>query len=387
MANKKILGSGIIFVALIGTIVGIAIYNNYLNIFKEEGDRTITDFLGREIKIPNADDIEKIVGLESGCLRLLVYMEAVDLICGVEDIERNMDYGRPYIYAYPELTDLPSIGPQFGGDPELILGQEPDVIFITYETKEGADELQELTGIPVIVLGYGEDYGDLKTDYLYESLEIIGEVLDKEDRADDLIDYIESLFDDLDERTSNIPNNEKEWLYIGGIGHQGAHGITSTDTEYEPLKYINGKNSAETLPIADGHVFIDIEQLFQWENDHKLDYILVDGGGYDLCMQDLQNKTMGAGAGDLDCIRANPPRAIMTLPYNFYTVNFATVFVDAYYLGRRFFPANFSDIVYTNNAIYDDIYEEFLGKRVYNDMADYYSGGFHNITRFEIDNY
>ena len=104
-------------------------------------------------------------------------------------------------------------------------------------------------------------------------------------------------------------------------------------------------------------------------------------------MQDLQNKTMGAGAGDLDCIRANPPRAIMTLPYNFYTVNFATVFVDAYYLGRRFFPANFSDIVYTNNAIYDDIYEEFLGKRVYNDMADYYSGGFHNITRFEIDNY
>jgi iron complex transport system substrate-binding protein len=385
MVNKKILGSGIIFVALIGTIVGIAIYNNYLNIFKEEGDRTITDFLGREIKIPNADDIEKIVGLESGCLRLLVYMEAVDLICGVEDIERNMDYGRPYIYAYPELTDLPSIGPQFGGEPELILGQEPDVIFITYETEEGADELQELTGIPVIVLGYGEDYGDLKTDYLYESLEIIGEVLDKEDRADDLIDYIESLFDDLDERTRNISDNEKAWLYIGGIGHQGAHGITSTDTEYEPLKYINGKNSAEG--IADGHVFIDIEQLFQWENDHKLDYILVDGGGYDLCMQDLQNKTMGAGAGDLDCIRANPPRAIMTLPYNFYTVNFATVFVDAYYLGRRFFPANFSDIVYTNNAIYDDIYEEFLGKRVYNDMADYYSGGFHNITRFEIDNY
>ena len=87
----------------------------------------------------------------------------------VEDrmyIERNMDYGRPYIYAYPELTDLPSIGPQFGGEPELILGQEPDVIFITYETEEGADELQELTGIPVIVLGYGEDYGDLKTDYL-----------------------------------------------------------------------------------------------------------------------------------------------------------------------------------------------------------------------------
>jgi iron complex transport system substrate-binding protein len=384
MVNKKILGSGIILVALIGTIIGIAIYNNFLNFGDNLNKRTILDSLGRKVNVPDADNIIKIVGINAGALRLLIYMNSEDLVCGVEDIEKLYN-PTPYSFAYPELAGLPSIGPQFGGDPELILAQEPDVIFSTYLTIEDADELQQLTGIPVVNL----EYGDLDNgrNNFYNSLRIIGEVLGKGDRAENLIDDINNMIEDLNNRTKDIPDIEKEWCYVGGVSYYGLHGIKSTECQYTPLVFINGKNSAENVTY--GHAYLDIEQLFQWERvNHVLDYIIVDSGGYDICMLDLQNKTIGAGAGDLYCIQAIPPRAVMTLSYNWYATNYDTVFVDAYYLGKRFFPDQFSDLNYTDGNIYDDIYDNFLGVRVYEDVANANvpgHEGFHNITHTEID--
>jgi iron complex transport system substrate-binding protein len=393
MVSKKILGNGIFVTVLISAIVGMAIYNGYLNLedfFEDNSNkRTITDSLGRKVKVPDADDINRIVGIQPGSLRLLIYMKAENLVCGVEDIEKTMDYGRPYIYAYPELSDLPSIGSQFGGEPELILGQEPDVIFTTLETVGSADDLQELTGIPVIVLNYGEDFGDLQMDELYESLEIIGEVLDKEDRAEELINYMKDLIEDLNDRTKDISEGDKDWIYVGGIGKQGVHGITSTDCGYEPLEFINGKNSAESL--GDGYASIDVEELFDWEENGELDYILIDGGGYAGCITDLQDDSGIYGARLLKCIaEADPVRAIMVLPYNYYNPNIGNIFIDAYYLGKRFFPEPFNDLNYTDDKFYDAIYEEFLGKAVYDDMANCYVPGyegFHNITHAEINAY
>ena len=69
------------------------------------------DMLGRKVMVP--EKVEKIVGLRAGALRLLVYMDAIDLIAGIEEIERR-SY-RPYLLAHPELKELPIIGPSMGG--------------------------------------------------------------------------------------------------------------------------------------------------------------------------------------------------------------------------------------------------------------------------------
>lgn len=384
--QKKMVAGIIIAAVLIGSVVGIALLYNYINFDPQSNQRLVSDSLGRQVQLPAPQNITKIVAVQPGALRLLLYMQAEELVCGVEQIEKSMPIGRPYIYAYPELKDLPSIGPQFGGDPELIAGQEPDVIFTTYETVAGADELQALTNIPVVALDIGDDFGDLQLDEYYASLRLVGIILNKNERAEELISYINSLIEDLNDRTKNIASEDKPHVYVGGIGHQGAHGITSTDSQYEPLKFINGLNSASE--IGDGHAFIDLEQLFNWQEQDKLDYVLVDAGGYDLCMRDLKNNTAGLDAAELDCIQADPPRAIMTLPYNYYTTNVGTVFVDAYYLGKCLFPDQFNDLDYANNKVYDDIYKQFLGEGVYDDLANYYGhGGLHFITHEEINSY
>lgn len=371
------MGAAVLIV--ISVVVSLAFINGTFNYLGET--RTVQDQAGREVEIPT--NIEKLVAIQPGCLRLIVYMDAEDLVCGVEEVEKTPN-ARPYAFACPEMSELPSIGPIFGGDPELIVHQDPDIIFSTYTTADDADTLQELTGIPVVVLNFG-DLNEGKQDF-YDALNLLGDILQKKARAAQLINYVESLITDLDERTKNIEESEKEWIYVGGIGYRGAHGLESTECQYSPLEFINGKNSAQNLTT--GHAFIDMEQLFKWEDQGTLDYILVDGGGYSMCMSDLKNETGKYGPANLEVVKNDPPRLIMVLPYNWYTHNYATIFIDAYYLGKRFFPEQFNDVeIAGSDNIFDDIYESFLGEGVYDEMSDFYFGGFHNITHNEIETF
>ena len=85
----------------------------------------VKDMLGREVSVPK--EVKRVIGIRAGALRLLLYCGANDMIAGIEETERRP--GRLYMDAYPELKNLPVIGPAMGGDAELILKAKPDVIF------------------------------------------------------------------------------------------------------------------------------------------------------------------------------------------------------------------------------------------------------------------
>jgi iron complex transport system substrate-binding protein len=153
--------------------------------------RTLTDSNGRTNDIP--DTIEHAICSGSGCLRLLTYLGAQDRVVAVDDIEvrrRKFD-ARPYAIANPQFKKMPIFGEFRGHDnPELILTLEPQpqVIFKTYASSMGYDpqELQDKTGIPVVVLDYG-DLGD-KRPALYKSLRIMARAMGRERRAEEIIE-------------------------------------------------------------------------------------------------------------------------------------------------------------------------------------------------------
>lgn len=314
----------------------------------------IKDMLNRTVKIP--EKVNRVVGIEAGALRLLVYLECTDKIVGVEDIEQRGD--KPYNFAHPELASLPPIGPIHGGDAELIVAQEPDVIFWTYTTVGDADELQEKTGIPVVALGYGDL--DDNRDTFYEALRLIGKVMGKENRTEELIGYIDNTIKDLNDRTKDLTNNQKRKVYVCGIGYRGAHGILSTEPEYSPFAFVNANNVASELETE--HAFIDKEKLLEWNPE----IIFVDEGGYSLIMNDLKDEVYDS----IEAVKNGELYGVM--PYNWYATNFATVLADAYYVGKVLFPDKFSDVDPEKKA--DDIYQNFLGKGVYSDMKDKYGG-------------
>ncbi|WP_148883821.1 iron ABC transporter substrate-binding protein [Thermococcus aciditolerans] len=327
------------------------------------GTITVTDALGRTIEVPA--HVERVVAAGPGALRLVVYLNASDMVVGVEDFEKRYSFGRPYIIAHPELKELPSIGPGGPGklpDFEALIKLEPDVIFITYVDIKTADEIGEKTGIPVVVLSYGE-LATFDNEELFRSLELAGRILNREERAGEVIAFLKSAQEDLLKRTEGV---EPRSAYVGGIGYKGAHGIESTEAGYPPFAAVHAKNVADEL--GSGHKSIDVEKLLEWQPE----YIFIDEGGLKLVLDDYRKNPDFYNS--LSAVKEGNVYGI--LPYNFYTTNIGTALADAYFIGKVLYPERFKDIDPAEKA--DEIYRFLLGKPVYAVMADQF-GGFGSI--------
>lgn len=329
----------------------------------------VTDMAGREVSI-DKPVAERVVAVGPGALRLYCYVNGIDKIVGVEQIEKDNPTGRPYLLANPTLTDLPVIGP--GGpnnapDPEKILAVDPDVIFSTYTTdKASVDELQAKTGIPVVSLSYGE-LSAFDPD-AERSLKFIGKITGQEEKAEKVTAYIRSCQQDLKERTQDIPDSEKPSVYIGALSSRGTHGIESTQSQYSLFQAINAKNVADEVNKL-GSIMIDKEKLLEWAPD----MIFIDLAGYPMVQKDYRKnpkfyKTLSAvQKGDL----------YSQLPYNVYDTNIDTAIADAYFLGKVLYPEQFKDVDPEEKA--NEIYENLVGKKIYAQMAEDF-GGFGKLS-------
>ncbi|MFB6214264.1 MAG: iron ABC transporter substrate-binding protein [Candidatus Bipolaricaulia bacterium] len=320
---------------------------------------TIEDSLGRTVTVP--ENVERIVGVGAGALRLVVYLEATDLVVGVENFEKR-DEKRPYRLAHPELADLQSIGPIHGGDPELIVSASPEVIFWTYTTKGKANDLQMKTGIPVIGLNYGRPRPDARDDF-YSTLRLMGEILDREKRAEEVIGFMEEEIAGLRTKAEST-DKPGQSAYVGGIGYRGAHGIVSTEPSYPPFTFLGVDNVAGDLGMD--HAMISEEKLLQWDPE----YLFVDEAGLSLVKRDLKEPRFEG----LSAVESG--RVYGLLPYNYYTTNFGTVLADSYYIGKLIYPEAFKEIDPEKEA--GRIYEFLVGEEVYSRMEEIF-GGFGKI--------
>ena len=325
---------------------------------------TITDMAGREVMIPA--NVERIVCLGPGTLRLIVYLQAESSVVGVEDLEKRFPGGRPYWLAHPELTALPSCGP--GGvasinqrpDLETVLKLSPDVIFITYMDATLADEVQALLTIPVVVLSYG-DFSTFD-ETVYTALRLAGSIVGRSERAEAVVRSIEAWRQDLSRRTADVAG-ERPSVYVGGIGFRNVQGIESTQHHYPPLDWLNTENLARRVkPKSGSHLSVGKEMLL------KLDpsAVFIDGGGTTLVSADIKKHP-----GFYRSLTAFDKGRFYTLhPFNWYVTNIDTALTNAYAMGKILYPDAFEEIDPEQTA--DEIYRELVGRPVYEKMkADY----------------
>ncbi|MEO1783679.1 iron ABC transporter substrate-binding protein [Thermodesulfobium sp. 4217-1] len=310
--------------------------------------------------------VKRIVAIGPGTLRLISYMGLAGSVVGVEDSEREWDaVSRPYILAYPQLKDLPGIGqggPRPSPNLESIISLKPDVIFAAYLTKDQADAIQSKTNIPVILLSYGQ-FASFDMNDIFNSLRVIGEVSGSSDRADQLISYIKGIEEDLRSRTKNISSDEKPSVYVGALGMAGVHGIESTQAGYLPFTLINAKNVADEIKSA-GSLMLDKEYLIKLNPD----IIFLDEGGLSLVKEDYKKNR--AFYDELKAFKNN--KVYGQLPFNYYTTNIEIALIDTYFAGKVIYPERFSDI--NINVKADEIFKEFLGKPMFNDIVKNYPG-------------
>ena len=327
---------------------------------------TVTDAAGRTVEVP--ESVERIVAIGPGALRLVVYLQATDRVVGVEDAETMWgEMGRPYRMAHPELAERPVIGrggPYPSPNYEKLAELKPDVVFVS-AYPEIADEIQQKTGIPAVVVSYGK-LGSFDDETLLDSLRLMGRILGKEERAEEVISFIESAVKDLSSRAEKA--GESPRVYVGGISYKGGHGIESTQCSFAPLMVLKARNVACEVNMS-GAVFIDKEKLAEWDPD----VIFIDLSNLELVKADYQKNP--DFYRELKAFREG--RVYGILPFNYYWTNVEIAIADAYYMGKVLYPEQFSDIDPVKKA--DEVFRFFVGRELYSELAGYY-GGFGEIS-------
>ncbi|MEM2459477.1 MAG: ABC transporter substrate-binding protein [Candidatus Bathyarchaeia archaeon] len=326
----------------------------------------VVDVVGRRVRLP--ENVSRVVAIGPGVLRLVCYLNAVDMLVGVEQSEVNWGFtGRDYAMAYGELfSKLPVIGPGGPGKPpapELILSVKPDLVVMsrTYCDFYDPDRLQSETKSTVIVVDYGPA-GQLDVVGIKNALRLLGEALNRRERAEELISFIERVYDDLNQRTKNVASRPK--VYVGAVSYKGAQPFTTTQTPFPPLALLNTPSIADKYSNVTGAFFWDFEAIIAEDPD----FIFIDEGNLATVKQDFDkdpNKYMQ--------LRAFKEGKIYgTLPYNYYHTNIAVAIANAYYIGKVLYPDKFSDV--DPKAKADEIFSVFLGKPLYQEYAEAYGG-------------
>ena len=328
-----------------------------------EGMITITDAFGREVSIP--ENPEKIAVVGSGSMRYFVYL-GIDLddVCAVDyqDSKLNIETVnvRPYALANPEILEIPEVGAAKGVvDNEKLLMSGADILFMggaSSSNAEVANEIQEKTGVPVVMFYTGNYVTDAEK--IQDTLLMLGDILDKEQRAKDLIAYFDAVEADLKKRVAGL--SAEETVYVGGVSYNGVHGLDGTDPTYYPFAVLNIKNAAaEVTSVSQtGYAQISKEKLLEWDPD----FILVD----------LSTLTAAEG-GALVELKNDPSYRELTAvknsmvytvnPHTSMNVNHETTLANAYFIGKLLYPEQFEDIDPVKKA--DEIYTFVVGEPVF----------------------
>lgn len=322
---------------------------------KKDGTRTIVDSMERKVEIP--EEVDSIVCLNVTSLRYTCYMQAEDLVVGVEDYEQKQSITRPYNYInYDTFKDLPIVGNNGEHYIEEIITADPDVIMMSSLGNCDADDVQKKTGIPVVVIPGSDQMMD---ENVYETFRIMGEVYDKEDRAEELITYLEDVKKDLDSRTKEIPEEEKETVYVGGVSFKGAHGFEGTEAKYAPFSAIYAKNLANETDQK-GAFNIDLEQVLAWNPD----VIFVDFNGMELINQHYQENP--DFYKQLKAVQEG--KVYSQISFRSSASNLDMALADTYYAGTVLYPENFADVDPAEKA--DEIFEKLLGEKFYDTLKE-----------------
>ena len=322
---------------------------------EEPATRIITDSTGRDVEIPSR--VESIVCVGVGALRYSCYMDAAGLVGGVEDYEVKEGMSRLYNYVnFDKFKDLPVTGTNGEPNIEEIITAGPQVIVMSSYASADADDLQEKSGIPVVMVPGSDTTLD---DNAYETIRIMGELYGKEDRAQELTAYLKGIQKDLDDRTADIPEEDKPSVYVAGVSFKGAHGFEGTEAYYGPFELIHANNLANTTDQT-GAFDIDLEQVLTWDPE----IIFLDFNGMSLINEDYADNP--DYYQNLTAVKEG--KVYSQISFRSSASNLETALADAYYAACIMYPEQFSDIDPVEKA--GEIFTALLGTNPYEDLKE-----------------
>lgn len=308
--------------------------------------RVFTDSLGREVELPT--QLDKICPSGHTAQQVLLTM-APDKMVGLSQAltdDQLMIFGEKF-------KDYPVFGAVLGAtddfNREAVAAAEPQVIIDTGEvksdTEESLDELQEQLGIPVVfVEAYLDDYG--------AAYKTLGELLDMEDRGNELSAYCDSIYKDVEDTMATIPESERvNMAYL--LGENGLNAIAKTSVQGQVIDMVaNNVVVVDDVSGKGNGNEISLEQIAVW--DPEL-IIFQKGSIYDTVGEDPAWQGIAAIANDNFYEVPNNPWCWMNNPP---TVN---QLMGMQWLPRLLYPDAFDDSIEdVTRAYYSTMYDRDL---------------------------
>ncbi|MCR5741038.1 MAG: ABC transporter substrate-binding protein [Gammaproteobacteria bacterium] len=330
----------------------------------------IVDAVGRSVEL-DKNSIERVVCIGAGALRLYSYVGDMNKIVGAEDIDRNQDgtdysligangfrgVSRPYYdYNKEYLKTTLSIGlggpkNQVNPDTEKIIVANPDLIISEIENVETVNKLQNDTGKPVVVVKYGNNH-DIFSETLYSSLELLGNILKKEERATEVINYLKASKTELGNNASKATQAEKEKsFFIGCLGNWGTQDLLSTSKNFVLFNVSSINNAVKSDATLDNGK-ITLEALVNYNPDN----IILDAAG----IQVFKNSSYANNKeiiSSLDAVKNG--NVYLEMPFNAYYTNIEVALINAYYIASIAYPSVYQN--FSIEAKATEVLAKFLG--------------------------
>jgi len=218
--------------------------------------RTITDMAGRKVTIPA--NVTRVLG------SFIIYYVAPEKIVSW-DSNQTSDT-RKFYSALPENITVISSGSK---NYEAQIAMHPDLVFISCGdgnaiAYDSVNLTQEKYGtLPAVCLNNTQNVTNAEAVFRF-----LGDVLDKPERADELIRYYRGTLDEIQDKTSAIPKENRTRVYYA----EGANGL-ETDASgsiHSQLIDLCGGNNVATIPgfqSGSGMTAVTMESVMIWKPD------------------------------------------------------------------------------------------------------------------------
>lgn len=219
--------------------------------------REITDMAGRKVTVPTAENIKSVFST-GPVAAIFLYMVVPDKLLGwnyeLNDVEKSI--------ILDKYQDLSNFGMGDAVNYEAVIAANPTIAINSGKINDAmvsdCDALSESLGIPVVAV-------DNELNNSAEAFRFMGELLGVEDHAEELAQYAEQVFTDIN-ALSDIPEEKKVSVYFGN-GEDSLETAPRGSQHAQILDVINAVNVAD-LELGDGsRVQISAEQLLAWDPD------------------------------------------------------------------------------------------------------------------------
>ncbi len=219
------------------------------------GTHTVVDFYDREVEIPN--EVDSIICITPAVTQILAMLGAEDaVVAGAGTFTADTLNGK----MFPGLNDLAAMS-RDDVNVESVLEYDPDVIIWGY----GIDSVPEAiieAEIPVVACNI------LSAEELMDAVDLMGEVLGGEaaEEAAAYREYYTSRISEAEERTADIPEEDRPTVYIANGSTLRTNGKDSMP--YSWVTLCGGKLASLDLELGDtSNIDVTLEELINLDPD------------------------------------------------------------------------------------------------------------------------